>query len=267
MHDYMLEILSYKEKEIAALQSAIENDPNSKIAKFLKDKTVPIKKSFKKALQSKPVSVIAEIKRKSPSKGKLSTICNPIELAMDYIDGGAKAISVLTDPYGFNGNINEMHRIANAIKNTNIVVLRKDFILDKIQITESIAYGANAVLLIVSALGNKTEMLLNYCKTLNIDAIVEVHTHDELDYAIEIGSEIIGVNNRNLSTFEVDTENAIRLKPFIPEHIVSVVESGIRSLELAQQYTNAGYDAVLIGEALVKSTNPKLFINKVRDIQ
>jgi len=267
MRNYMSNILKYKAKEIATIKTQIENEPDSIVAKYLQNGTTPTKKSFKNALQSKKISVIAEIKRKSPSKGDLAIIPNPAELAADYMSGGASAISVLTDTHGFNGDIHEMQEIANKAKDTNVAILRKDFILDEIQIAESAAFGANAVLLIVAVLGNKTETLLTYSKTIGIDALIEVHNREELDYAVEIGAEIIGVNNRNLLTFEVDVENAVRLKSFIPDHIVSVAESGIHSLELAQQYASLGYNALLIGEALVKSTTPKLFIDSIRHIQ
>lgn len=267
MHDYLLEILNNKKREIAALKTRIANEPKSMTARFLDGETLPAHKSFKEALKSSPVSVIAEVKRKSPSKGNLAVIRDPVELAKQYVLGGASAISVLTDSYGFKGSIEDLHQIANAIKETDVTVLQKDFILDEAQIAQAAAHGANAVLLIVAALGDKTETLLNYCKTLGIDALVEIHDRHELDYAVSIGAEIIGVNNRNLSTFEIDIENAARLKPLIPEHIIAVAESGISSATIAQRYAKLGYNALLIGETLVKSDDPKQFINDIRQIQ
>lgn len=267
MHDYLLEILANKAHEVAALKTRVANAPHSQIARFLKGDKLLMKKSFKKALQATTIAVIAEIKRKSPSKGELAEIRDPITLAQHYITGGAAAISVLTDDYAFNGTVADMNSIATAYHDTNVAILRKDFILDEIQIAEAAAYGANAVLLIVAVLGDKTARLLNYCKALGIDALVEVHSRDELDLATNIGAEIIGVNNRNLTTFAVDIENAVRLKTDIPNHVIAVAESGIHSIEIAQRYAALGYNALLIGEALVKSNNPQQLINNVRQLR
>ncbi len=218
---------------------------------------------FKQKLSENQFHVIAEIKRHSPSKGALAKINDPTELAKQYVIGCASAISVLTNEVGFNGSIEDMSQVIDAVKSSNTQVLRKDFIVDKVQIAQSVLYGANAVLLIVAVTKQKTKELLETCKQYNIDAIVEVHTKEELDYALSIGAEIIGVNNRNLTTFEVDTNTAIKLKQFIPDNIISIAESGISTVELAKQYRSIGYNAVLIGEALVKSSNPAKMIQEI----
>jgi indole-3-glycerol phosphate synthase len=147
---------------------------------------------------------------------------------------------------------------------TNCAILRKDFIIDKMQIAESIAAGADAVLLIVCVLKEKTKELLDTCTTLGIEALVEVGSKEELDFALEIGATLIAVNNRDLTTFEVNTEKAIQLKKHIPDNITSVVASGIDSKDLALQYKQCGYNAALIGEALVKSKDPKQLIKAMR---
>lgn len=265
MHDYLLKILKHKSDEVAALKHAIATDPEHPINKLLQERTPrKHKKSFKKALQSTSTSVIAEIKRQSPSKGKLATIPNPTLLAKKYANGGASAISVLTDHFAFGGSIEDLKAVSAALSNTDVAILRKDFIIDKIQIAEAIVAGADAVLLIVAALKEKTKTLLDYCHSLNIEALVEVHSHEELKYALDIGADIIGVNNRDLTTFNIDHNNALQLKTHIPDHVVSIAESGIHSLATARQYASAGYDGLLIGEALVKSNHPERLITAIK---
>jgi indole-3-glycerol phosphate synthase len=257
MHDYLKQIIEHKKTEVA----------NTNLSKYGKIENLRSTKSFKTALLQSSPAIIAEIKRKSPAKGNLATIADPTALAKKYIAGGATAISVLTDSYAFNGSITDLQQISTALCNTAIVVLRKDFIIDPIQIDETILAGANAILLIVTILQEKTASLLKTAKNRGIDAIVEVHDRDELEYALAIGAEIIGINNRNLTTFAVNSNNAIQLKPFIPDHIVSIAESGIYSPDDAKRYIEAGYHALLIGEALVKAENPQHFIRQIRAIQ
>jgi len=220
------------------------------------------KKSFKQALQNNYLSIIAEIKRRSPSKGNLAEIADPTLLAESYIKAGANAISVLTNTPLFGGTLEDLEKVANH--NKTMPILRKDFITTKTQIDEAVKFGANAVLLIVANLGAQTKAFLDYSRSLNIDALVEVHTQDELELALTIDPDIIGINNRNLKTLEVNTNQAFKLKKYIPKEIITVAESGILNPELAREYYQAGFDAVLIGEALVKSHSPAEFIRACR---
>lgn len=265
MNNYLKTILQQKRIEVTALKKSLINNPKSRIAqihhKEIKNKN---NKSFKQSLQSNNIAIIGEIKRKSPSKGKLATIANPVALAEQYYLAGVDAISILTDTAGFNGSIDDLKNVANSLVNTTVTILRKDFIIDEIQIAEAIVNGAHAVLLITSIVKDNLAKLLRYCRERQIDALVEVHNYDELQQAIAAKADIIGVNNRDLTNFTVNTNNAIKLKPYIPEHIITVAESGIQSLSLAKKYAEVGYDALLIGEALVTSAHPQTFINEIK---
>jgi indole-3-glycerol phosphate synthase len=225
-----------------------------------------VSKDFKRALCGNHLSVIAEIKRRSPAKGSLAAIADPVQLATKYMESGASAISVLTDADYFSGKIDDLQKISLLTKNTSCVTLRKDFIIDEVQIIEAIAAGADAILLIVALLQEKTELLLTTAKALNIAVVVEVHNYAELNYALAIGSEIIGVNNRNLDTFGVDLQTSHNLIKHIPKEIIKIAESGIHSAKSAQQLYQAGFNAVLVGEALVTSPDPALLIAQMRGL-
>jgi len=218
-------------------------------------------KSFKAALAAGH-AVIAEIKRRSPSKSHLATIADPVALARHYVDGGAVAVSVLTDSFGFGGSIEDLKNIAEQFSKTPVVTLRKDFIIDEIQIAEAVLAGADAVLLIVAVLKEQTADLLAVAKAMNIDALVEVMSQKELDYALSLELELIVVNNRDLTTFEVDTSRAFKLRATIPDSVITVAASGIKSPKMVLEYFTAGYHAVLVGEALVKSDDPSQFIQE-----
>lgn len=294
-------IILQKQKEVARLKQIIQNEPHHPLTEIINGKHKSnYKGSFKAALQTGVLAIIAEIKRKSPSKGDLAFIENPVVLAENYVNAGANAISILTDELFFGGNINDLKNVARAFLNNQdagqglsdtgsgdnnhsrhpaasprdpssraqkvigVPLLRKDFIINEIQIAEAIMNGADAILLIVAVLGEKTKNLLNSANKMGIDVLVEVHDEAELKIAIESGAEIIGVNNRDLTTFEIDTDRAIKLLDKIPNHIIRVAESGILDPMIAQAYRQAGFDGVLIGEALVKSNNPADFIEACR---
>jgi indole-3-glycerol phosphate synthase len=212
-------------------------------------------------LKGNKLSVIAEIKRASPSRGDLAPIADPVLLARQYRAGGAAMLSVLTDE-AFSGSLNDLHTVSQALPGCPI--LRKDFIVDLRQLQESKRYGATAVLLIVAVLGEETALFLKEAESLGLDVLVEVHDEEELQIALNAGARMIGVNNRNLSTFEVDLAIAERLAPLIPSHLIKVAESGIHTPEDAQRMRRAGYDAILVGEALVRSENPKHLIEELR---
>ncbi len=261
MHNYLINILAEQEKVVQRLY----NNADAFIGEIMQGKHQRENTNkFSQALKKTGLSIIAEIKRQSPSKGHFADIKDPIELAQQYINGGANAISVLTNKSGFNGDIEDLQHIAKLAAATECAVLRKDFIIDELQIAESIAAGANAVLLIACVLKDKTEHLLKTCHKLGIEAVVEVSNQEELEFALSIGASLIAVNNRDLTTFAVDTNRAIDLKKYIPDSIISIAASGIANTATAVKYQSCGYDAILVGEALVKSNDPKAMIQQMR---
>ena len=213
----------------------------------------PVVSGFARALRSPGLSVIAEIKRRSPSKGPLSPHLDAAKTARAYARGGAAAISCLTDRTFFGAREGDF---AHALTGS-LPVLRKDFLVDEIQIDESAALGASAVLLITRILPpNRLGALLRQAATRGLDALVEVHDEAEVDRALEAGASIIGVNNRDLETLEVDPGRALRLRSRIPTSVASVAESGVRTRDDVRRVEEAGFDAVLIGEALSTSPDP-----------
>ncbi len=260
-------IIDQKKREIALLQAFLQAHPEHAIVQLLRGNLQrEERKSFKQALRGPNLSVIAEIKRKSPSKGDLAQISDPVALAQTYIDGGADALSILTDELFFNGKLADLTAVSLACADSVTPILRKDFVLDVSQIAQAVVAGADAILAIVAVLGKETRTILNAAKAMGIEVLVEVHTEAELNLALESGAEIIGVNNRDLTTFKVDSGRAFDLVSLIPKGIISVAESGIREARLARDYHQAGFDAVLIGEALVTSVVPEQFIGACRDV-
>ena len=266
MHDYLKKLLENKRAEVNQLKAQLEQDQAHPIHAILNGDKIDLpKKSFKRALGNH-ASIIAEIKKKSPSKNHLADIPDPVTLAKRYVAGGASAISVLTDSYGFDGSMDDLKRVSTALSDTNVPILQKDFIVDPVQIAEAISAGADAVLLIVAVLKENTKDLLKVAKSLGVDAMVEVVNQEELDFSLSVGAEIIDVNNRDLTTFVVDPNRALELIPSIPDSIASVAASGMDSPETAAIYLRAGYNAVLVGEALVKSGDPEQFIKRFREL-
>lgn len=213
------------------------------------DKIPKEKRDFKKALKQKNISIIAEIKRYSPSKGLLKNDFNHINIAKDYEKGGASAISVLTDSKYFWGNNNHL---TDTKKTINLPVLRKDFIIDEYQIYQSAYIGADAILLIAKTLQLKElNRFLNIAKDLNMSCLVEVHSKEELQKVLATSAEIIGINNRNLENFQTSIEHSLNLKKSIPEKYITVSESGIKKREDIIALEEAGFNSVLIGETLI----------------
>jgi indole-3-glycerol phosphate synthase len=207
---------------------------------------------FERALQGNGLSVIAEIKRATPLKGALDLDLDAAPLARSYADGGAAAISVLTEPEFFKGSIEDMQ----AAKQAGLPVLRKDFILEPFQVLESRASGADAILLIVRAVADELPKLASSCSALGMDALVEVHDEAELERAIDVGATLIGVNHRDLATFEVDPDRTRKLAPLVPDGVMLVALSGVSRREEMVELAEAGAGAVLIGEALVTAADP-----------
>lgn len=201
------------------------------------------------------VTVIAEVKRSSPSKGALADIADPAGLAVDYEQGGAAVISVLTEQRRFGGSLADFDEVRARV---NVPLLRKDFIVTPYQVWEARAHGADMVLLIVAALEQPAlEGLLDRVHSLGMTALVEAHTAEEVHRAVDAGAKVIGVNARNLHTLEVNREVFAELAPLIPAGVVKVAESGVRGPHDVLDYARWGADAVLVGEALVTQGSPR----------
>jgi indole-3-glycerol phosphate synthase len=208
-------------------------------------------KDFIGALRGPRLAVIAEMKQRTPSMGVLSEDYRPIDLARAYTEGGAAAISVLTHMAGFGGRAE--HVVAARLA-TDLPILRKDFITDPYEIGEARGVGADAVLLIVAALdARELRRLLAVARSRGLAALVEVHDEREARIAVEAGAQAVGVNHRDLRTFEVDLRLTEHLRPLIPDEVVVVAESGIHSVEDARQLREAGADAILVGEMLMRA--------------
>ena len=213
------------------------------------------------ALRRSRVQLIAEVKKASPSRGVLCPNFNPVELAKTYAQGGAAAISVLTDEKHFQGSIDHLTTIRKEVK---LPLLRKDFIIDTYQVYESRACGADALLLIVAILSQEQlEEFLSLSHSLGLTCLVEVHSEGEVERALLSGAEIIGINNRDLNTFTTDINTTRRLRPLIPPGRVVVSESGIKSRSDVEQLKDWGVNAVLVGEALVTSGD---ILSKMREL-
>jgi indole-3-glycerol phosphate synthase len=216
------------------------------------------------AFRSTGLSVIAEVKRRSPSKGDLADIPDPAALAQAYAAGGADAISVLTEERRFGGSLDDL-RAVRAVVDTPL--LRKDFIVTGYQLLEARAAGADLVLLIVAALDDPTlARLHDEARALGLTVLVEVHDEDEIVRALAVGAELVGVNARNLKTLEVDPDTFGRLAGLLPAHVVKVAESGISGPDDAARYAREGADVVLVGEALVKHGDPTGAVAAMRKV-
>ncbi len=212
------------------------------------------RRDFAKAISGEVLSVIAELKQASPSRGLLRADYRPREIAESYQQAGASALSVLTEEQFFQGSLSDL----TAVRETaSLPTLRKDFIIDEYQVHESVAAGADAILLIVAALGDKDlAHFLQLAERLHVGALVEVHIAEELERAIDAGAQIIGVNNRNLNTLEVSLDTSIRLREKMPSSCLAVSESGIKSAADLERLAAAGFNAVLIGEHLMLADDP-----------
>ncbi|MFQ3578162.1 MAG: indole-3-glycerol phosphate synthase TrpC [Verrucomicrobiia bacterium] len=248
LHDRLAEILRHKEGEVARLLDSI---PELRRAALKRDEF----RGFKSALRPADGSIglIAEIKRASPSAGVICADFDPLEIGMTYDRAGADAISTLTDERFFQGSLDHMKLVRSG---TGCPVLRKDFTIHPVQIYEAAAAGADAVLLIVAALRRDLYLqLLDVAGECQLDVIVEVHTMQELDIALDSPAEIIGINNRNLRTFETDLATTEELATQVDDDLVVISESGLRTPDDVIRVWQAGVDAVLIGETLMRAGN------------
>ena len=218
---------------------------------------------FKKALSAPDISIIAEVKRASPSKGLIAEDFDYVKIAKEYEEAGASAISVLTEPYFFLGSDDYLSDIA---QNVSIPILRKDFVIDEYMIWQAKALGASAILLIVSILDTvQLKKYLDLAHDLGLSAIVETHDASEISTAMIVGAEIIGVNNRNLNDFTVDIENSINLRRCVSGDVVFISESGIKTKEEVTRLKENNVDAVLISETLMKSDDKKSMISELKN--
>jgi len=220
-------------------------------------------RNLAEALTVPGLSIIAEVKRASPSRGPIDPALIPEQLAAQYEGGGAAAVSVLTEWDFFQGSLDDLRA---AREKVSVPVLRKDFLLDAVQIWEARAAGADAVLLIVAALGDEALLrLVEETRTAGMEALVEVHTVEEVQRARAAGARLIGVNNRDLHSFRVDLRTAEDLARHLGEEVVRVAESGIHGPEDARRMRAAGYDAVLVGESLVRAGDRAGFLKSLRN--
>ena len=216
---------------------------------------------FEKALSTDEISLICEVKKASPSKGVITKEFPYKEIALEYQKAGASCISVLTEPNFFQGNDKYLKDICELV---SIPVLRKDFVIDDYQIYEAKVLGASCVLLICALHDEeKLEEYINICDSLGLSALVEAHDEKEIEKAVKAGARIIGVNNRDLKTFQVDITNSIRLRNKVPDHILFVAESGIRNADDIKQLKDAGVNGVLIGETMMRCADKKQMVQNI----
>ena len=224
---------------------------------------MPSARDFGGSLRRSGLQVIAEIKRRSPSAGDISMGLDPVTQARLYVEGGAAAISVLTEPRFFGGSLDDLRAVRAAV---DVPVLRKDFVVHPAQVWEARVAGADAVLLIVAALTDvELAELIAVAELAGVEALVEAHTADEAARALAAGAVIVGINNRDLSSLVTDLGVAESIAPALGSAGVKVAESGVSSRSGATRMADAGYDALLVGEAAVRSTDPAAFIADLRE--
>jgi indole-3-glycerol phosphate synthase len=253
----LVEIVASKQAEVTALAARRAEVEAAATA-------APPARDFLGALRGPTLGVIAEIKRRSPSKGELAPGLDPVATARAYAAGGASCLSVLTDGPYFGGDRADLVAARGAVA---LPVLRKDFTVDRLQVDEARAMGADAVLLIVAALDDPTLTDLHvHAVSRGLTVLVEVHDDAELDRALALDPHLVGVNARNLASFTEDLSTGERLVDRIPPGIVAVAESAIRSVDDARRMAEAGFDAVLVGEALVRSDDPSGLVQAFRSV-
>ena len=216
---------------------------------------------FENALKKDSMAFICEVKKASPSKGIIAERFPYLEIASEYYRAGADAISVLTEPEYFKGSDDFLHEISKT------PLLRKDFTIDEYMIYEARLMGASAVLLICALLDTETlKSYIEICDSLGLSALVEAHSEEEVESALNAGARVIGVNNRDLRTFEVDIENCMRLRSLVPNDIIFVAESGIKTAEDINRLRSANVNAVLIGETLMRAENKKVALDALKGL-
>ncbi|MBL8775429.1 MAG: indole-3-glycerol phosphate synthase TrpC [Acidimicrobiales bacterium] len=255
---------TYLDRILVAHRAAAAQDERPLDALIEQAHALPPTRGFQAALERPGLGVIAEIKRRSPSKGDLNPGLDPAEVARAYERGGAACLSVLTDAEFFGGSPADLSAARAAV---SLPVLRKDFTVCERDVCDTRLMGADAVLLIVAALDDRElSHLHSLALRLGLDVLVEVHDADELNRALDVGATLIGVNQRDLVTFAVDTERAASLRPLMPGGTVSVAESGVGGPGDAAHLRAAGYDAVLVGESVVTSGDPEAAVHALASV-
>ena len=250
------EIVEHKREEVAALHARagiLEREAYQHTAR---------RRPFAEALKRDEPAIIAEIKKASPSRGVLQRDLHPALIALNYVAGGDACLSVLTDSRYFQGSLHDLEAARSAVA---LPVLRKDFTIDRLQIFEAAAHGADAILLIANILDvEELTKLRELAESLGLAALVEVHDADELQRTVDSGAHIIGVNNRDLRTFDVSLDTSLRLSYLMPSHVVRVSESGIFTRAHIATLREAGFDAFLVGESLMKSGDARAALSDLR---
>jgi indole-3-glycerol phosphate synthase len=247
-------VATYLDEIVAAHRAAAAADRRPVEGLLDQAKATPAARPFRAALEADGLSVIAEVKRRSPSKGDLASDLDPATLAKDYATGGAACLSVLTDERYFGGSAGDLAAARAAVE---LPVLRKDFTVGEADVCDARIMGADAVLLIVAALDDaELASYTSLARELDLAVLVETHDEAEVERALAVGADLVGVNQRDLRSFEVDTDRAVRVRAAIPAGVVTVAESGIRTSDDVARLADAGYHAILVGESLVTASDP-----------
>jgi indole-3-glycerol phosphate synthase len=259
-------VATYLDRILVAHRAAADADGRAVDDLMEAARRMPLARGFRARLAARPsgdrIAVIAEVKRRSPSKGDLAPDLVPGVLAKSYADGGASCLSVLTDAEFFGGSAADL---AEARASVDLPVLRKDFTVSEADVCDARIMGADAVLLIAAALSDgELRRFSALAAELGLDALVEIHDEAELERAMSVGATLVGVNQRDLVTFQVDHERAERMGTAIPGTVVKVAESGVRDADDARRLADAGYDAVLVGETLVRAPDPSAMVRALR---
>ena len=255
----------YLDKILAKHREISRVDERDLDALVIKSKSSSLPRGFAARLREDSVenlAVIAEIKRRSPSRGLLKSDLDPASISQNYEHGGASCLSVLTDEEFFGGSIADLQQARSAV---SLPVLRKDFTVSVRDVCDARIMGADCILLIAAAL-TRSELaeFYNFAIDLGLDVLVEVHDENELTVAIECGATLIGVNQRDLHTFEVDHQRAVRMGAMMPANVIRVAESGVKTRDDARSLRDAGYDAVLVGESLVTASDISKSVRELR---
>jgi indole-3-glycerol phosphate synthase len=253
------EILDHKRGELARARARVAPEELARRAREVVEPT----RGFRHTLMSAPAPrIVAEVKRRSPSKGLIRQDFDPVDCAVAYAQGGAAALSVLTDEHFFGGHLDHLEKVRRAVE---LPLLRKDFAIDPYQIDEARVAGADAVLLIASALApDQIETLRRHALSLGLDVLVEVHDEAQLEVALASGADLVGINNRNLHTFETDLGVTERLAPRVPSGVVLVAESGIFTPSDVARLTAVGAHAFLVGESLMRQSDIGTALRRLR---
>lgn len=245
----------------------VEREKKQIPLEMVKEQALAMKKgdfSFEKVIAEGDISFICEVKRASPSKGMIVEDFPYVQIAKDYEEAGASCISVLTEPDYFKGDKKYLKEIS---ENVTVPLIRKDFVIDEYMIYDAKIHGASCVLLICSLLDKETmEKYIEICDNLGMSALVEAHDEEEIQKAIEAGARMIGVNNRDLKTFTVDIRNSERLRKLVPDNILFIAESGIKTNADINRLRKANVNGVLIGETFMKAENKKEMLQKLRGV-